>query len=57
MISHRLANVRQADMIYVMDKGKVSSQGKHEELLKNNDVYRKLYETQMELENYGKEAR
>ncbi|OHS96579.1 ABC-type transport system involved in cytochrome bd biosynthesis, ATPase and permease component [Tritrichomonas foetus] len=51
LISHRLANVVKSDRIYVMESGKVVGCGKHEELMKNNDVYNKLYTSQFNLEN------
>ncbi len=56
LISHRLANVVHADRIYVMDRGAVTEAGTHEELLKNNKHYGKLWNAQQELENYGKET-
>ncbi len=56
LISHRLANVVQSDRIYVMDSGCVIESGTHEELLKNNNHYAKLYNAQQKLENYGKEG-
>ncbi len=56
LISHRLANVVQSDRIYVMDSGCVTESGTHEELLKNNNHYAKLYNAQQKLENYGKEG-
>ncbi|MGN0299079.1 MAG: ABC transporter ATP-binding protein/permease [Lachnospiraceae bacterium] len=52
LISHRLANVVQADNIYVLDKGSVSESGRHETLLANNSVYAKLWNTQASLEKY-----
>lgn len=55
MISHRLANVENADCIYVLDKGNVAGSGTHEELLNSCSVYSKLWNTQMDLENYGLE--
>ena len=54
MISHRLANVKDADCIYVMENGSIAEHGTHSELLKNNSVYAALWERQQELENYGK---
>lgn len=55
MISHRLANVENADCIYVLDKGNVAGSGTHKELLNTCSVYSKLWNTQMDLENYGPE--
>lgn len=40
MIAHRLKTVRNADRIYVIDKGKIVQQGTHEELMKNEGIYR-----------------
>ena len=56
MISHRLANVTDADCIYVMQNGAVAESGKHAELLKKNGVYAELWRVQAALEAYGKEA-
>lgn len=55
MISHRLANVENADCIYVLDKGNVAGSGTHKELLNTCGAYSKLWNTQMDLENYGLE--
>ncbi|MBE5859399.1 MAG: ABC transporter ATP-binding protein/permease [Butyrivibrio sp.] len=54
MITHRLMNVVDADRIYCMENGKVSGAGTHEELLLNDSAYRNLWNTQKELEEYGK---
>lgn len=56
LISHRLANVVDADNIYVMQDGNTVESGTHTELLKNNGVYAKLYNSQIQLENYTKEV-
>lgn len=56
LISHRLANVVQADHIYVMKNGKITEQGTHESLLEQKDIYFELYHSQKQLEQYGKEA-
>ena len=56
MISHRLANVVDADRVYCMEEGRVVESGAHAELLNRNGVYAKLWNTQKALENYGKEA-
>ncbi len=57
MISHRLANVVDADNIYCLESGNIAESGTHEELLKKGGTYAKLWRTQAELENYGKEAK
>ncbi len=56
IISHRLATVENADKIYVLKDGTLAESGKHNELLQNDDIYKKLVEQQAELENYQKEA-
>ena len=56
LISHRLANVVKSDRIYMMKKGCVTETGTHEELMEQNGDYANLYRSQMELEQYGKEA-
>lgn len=56
LISHRLANVVDADNIYVMQDGNTVESGTHTELLKNNGVYAELYNSQIQLENYTKEV-
>ena len=56
LISHRLANVVKSDKIYFLKDGEIKESGKHEELMRQNGAYRHLYESQMALENYGKEG-
>ncbi len=46
VIAHRLATVRRADVIFVIDQGRVVEQGTHEELLANGGLYARLYELQ-----------
>ncbi len=46
IIAQRIASVQDADMIIVMDNGKIADIGKHEELLKNSQIYREVYEQQ-----------
>lgn len=57
LISHRLANVVKSDRIYFLKEGEIRESGKHEELMQLNGAYSHLYESQMALENYGKEGR
>ncbi|MDD6573158.1 MAG: ABC transporter ATP-binding protein/permease [Thermoflexaceae bacterium] len=54
LVSHRLANVVNADKIYVLRNGQVKESGKHEELCGQNGYYNKLYSAQAELERYRK---
>ena len=54
LISHRLANVAQADNIYVLDKGNVVESGNHNDLLARSGAYAKLWNAQQELEHYAK---
>lgn len=56
LISHRLANVVKSDKIYFLKDGEIRESGKHDELMSQNGAYRHLYESQMTLENYGKEG-
>lgn len=44
--SHRLSAVEHADLILVMDGGRISERGTHQELLENNGWYREQYERQ-----------
>ena len=47
IIAHRLSTIKNADMIYVLRKGKVIESGTHEQLLSLNGSYKKMYETQV----------
>ena len=50
VISHRLANTAKADMIYAMEKGEVRECGTHDELVRKNGLYAKLWNAQQSLE-------
>ena len=50
IITHRITTAMEADKIIVLDKGKVSEMGTHEELLKNNGIYSELWEIQTNVE-------
>ena len=43
IVAHRLSTIMDADLIYVIDDGKVLSYGTHDELMKSSELYRKLY--------------
>ena len=47
VIAHRLSTILNSECIYVIDKGKVTGEGKHEELLKTSEVYKNFYEKQI----------
>lgn len=46
IIAQRIASVENADMIIVMDNGKISATGTHDELLKSSGIYKEVYEQQ-----------
>ena len=46
IIAHRLSTIKNADMIYVFDKGKIIEKGNHDELIKVNGLYKALFEMQ-----------
>lgn len=46
IVAHRLSTIIDADIIYVVEKGKLLASGTHKELLKTNKIYKNLYETE-----------
>lgn len=46
IIAQRISSVEDADLIIVMDDGKISASGTHEELLKTSEIYREVYTSQ-----------
>ena len=46
IIAQRIASVQDADLILVMENGKIDAMGKHEELLRSSEIYREVYEQQ-----------
>ena len=57
LISHRLANVVEADNIIVLSDGDIVEQGTHDILMKKQGTYANMMQAQMKLENYGKGCR
>ncbi|NLC92127.1 MAG: ABC transporter ATP-binding protein, partial [Treponema sp.] len=48
IIAQRISSVKEADKIFVLDKGSLSGFGTHDELLKNNEIYREVFESQQQ---------
>lgn len=46
IVAHRLSTIIDADIIYVVDKGKIVASGTHQELLKTSKIYKELYESE-----------
>ena len=46
IVAHRLSTIIDADIIYVVEGGKIAGEGTQEELLKTNKIYKNLYETE-----------
>lgn len=46
IVAHRLSTIMDADIIHVVDKGRIVASGTHNDLLKNNKIYKTLYETE-----------
>jgi len=46
IIAQRIASVMEADMILVMDNGRIAQMGTHDELMQTSEIYREVYEQQ-----------
>jgi ABC-type multidrug transport system fused ATPase/permease subunit len=56
VIAHRLSTVHRADLILVMDDGKIVEKGTHAELLAQKGLYREIYELQLSDQESFREA-
>ena len=54
VIAHRLSTIQNSDCIMVLEQGRIIERGTHEELLRKNGLYQKMWTTQQRLELYGK---
>ena len=48
VIAHRLSTILNSNNIYVVDSGKIVADGKHDDLIKNSDLYKNFYEKQIQ---------
>ena len=53
MVTHRMANAADADHVVVFERGRVTEQGTHAELMRANGTYAKLFQAQQTVENIG----
>ncbi len=51
VIAHRIQSLMNADLILVMDKGRIVQRGKHEELVNQEGIYRQIYDIQTSIDN------
>jgi ATP-binding cassette subfamily B protein len=51
IIAHRIQSVMNADLIVVLDKGRIAQMGRHNELLKQDGMYRQIYDIQMRVDD------
>ena len=52
VVAHRLSTIRSADQILVMQRGAVKERGTHEDLLRRDGLYRRMYELQVRQERH-----
>ena len=55
IIAQRIASVQDSDKIVILDCGKISALGTHQQLLENNEIYQELYYSQNKIEADKKE--
>ncbi|HEX7974254.1 MAG TPA: ABC transporter ATP-binding protein [Anaerolineales bacterium] len=53
VIAHRIQSIMDADLILVMDKGKIVQRGRHTELVRADGIYRKIYNIQTRIDHHG----
>lgn len=51
IIAQRIASIQDADLIIILDNGKIDAMGTHDELIKNNAIYREVYYSQNKISN------
>jgi len=56
VIAHRLATVRRADVIFVIENGTIAERGTHDKLLTTGGLYSRLYEIQFRHEDENKSS-
>ena len=56
IIAHRISTVLNADRIIVLNRGRITEEGTHEELLRKNGSYRKLYDLQFKNSNFSDDS-
>jgi ATP-binding cassette subfamily B protein len=56
VIAQRISTVRNADMILVLEKGKIAAQGRHEELMENSPIYAEIFNSQLVEDAPGQSA-
>jgi len=50
VIAHRITSIQDADRILILDKGKIVESGTHDELIKREGFYKKIFDIQISIE-------